>query len=408
MQWITRGFNKPHVTTDDELIDELLTRGVEEVIEKEKLRARLKSGKQLRIKLGIDPTSPDIHLGRGIPLLKLRDFQKLGHKIIFIIGDFTAVIGDTSDKDSERSMLTEAQVEKNKERYVEQAAKILDIKKCEIHHNSSWLGKLSYHEICRQADAFSLSDFISRENIKKRLDGGKRISLRELMYPLMQGYDSVAVKADVELGGTDQRFNLLAGRELQRSYKQEPQDIITNPIIEGLDGRKMSSSWGNGINLFDSAPDMYGKVMSLRDDLIIRYFTLVTRVELSVIETYKVQLDSGANPRDIKMKLAYELVKLYHDEEAAKNAENTFIKTFSKGEIPEDVPQLLAEKGVLLKDILVQAKIISSNSEWRRLVEGKGVSEMGNDRVVNDSFEKVEKDITLRIGKKRFVKIVLK
>lgn len=198
----------------------------------------------------------------------------LGHNIILILGDFTGVIGDTSDKDSERPMLKNEQVKKNMESYIQQAGKIINLDECEIHYNSEWLGKLSYNELCEQADVFSLSDFISRENIKKRLDAGKRVSLRELLYPLMQGYDSVAIKADVEIGGTDQRFNLLAGRELQRHYGQEPQDIITNPLIEGLDGRKMSSSWGNTVNLFDSPNDMYGKIMSLKDEFIIKYFTL--------------------------------------------------------------------------------------------------------------------------------------
>lgn len=399
---------KPTIIVDKEKIEELLSRGVEEVIEKEKLLLKLKSGKQLRVKLGIDPTSPNIHLGRAIPLLKLRDFQKLGHKVVFIIGDFTAVIGDTSDKESERPMLVEEQVKTNMESYIAQAGKILDLKECEVHYNSKWLGKLSYTEICKQADAFSLSDFISRENIKKRLDAGKRISLRELMYPLMQGFDSVAVKADVELGGTDQRFNLLAGRELQRHYKQEPQDIMTNPLIEGLDGRKMSSSWGNTINLFDSANDMYGKVMSLRDDLIIKYFILTTRVNLEIVEGYKKELESGANPKDIKSKLAYEVVKLYFSDEEAQKAQDSFTKTFSKGEVPEDVMEITAQNGTLLRDLLVQSKIVASNSDWKRLVDGNAVSIVGTEEIIKDAFVKVEKDVTLRVGKKRFVKISVK
>src|SRR3989344_5225557 len=302
-------------------IDEILTRGVYEVIDKGNLEKKLKSGKPLRIKLGIDPTSTDIHIGRAIPLLKLRDFQKLGHKIVLIIGDFTGVIGDTSDKDGERPMLDEKVIKQNMKTYSRQAEKIIDIKKCEVRYNSQWLRKLDYHEIGRQADNFSLNEFISRENIKKRLDLGKRISLRELMYPLMQGYDSVAVKANVEIGGTDQRFNLLAGRELQRYYKQEPQDIITNPLIEGLDGRKMSSSWQNTINLFDSPGEMFGKVMSLRDEFIIKYFILVTRVGVDKIKQYEADLAGGKNPRDYKVKLAKEIVKMYHGEKEAEKAE---------------------------------------------------------------------------------------
>jgi tyrosyl-tRNA synthetase len=398
-------FSKKNIVTDEKKIEEVLSRGVEEIIEKDRLKEKLKIGKQLRIKLGIDPTSPNIHLGRAIPLMKLRDFQELGHKIVLIIGDFTALIGDTSDKDSERPMLGEDQVEKNMKDYVEQAGKILDIHSCEIEHNSKWLKKLSYNEICKQADVFSLSDFSSRENIKKRLDAGKRVSLREIMYPLMQGYDSVAVKSDVELGGTDQRFNLLAGRELQRYYKEEPQDIMMLPIIEGLDGRKMSSSWGNTINLNDSPKDMHGKIMSLRDDLIIKYFKLVTRIDLNKIDEYTKEINDGGNPRDIKMKLAYELVKFYHGEEEAKKADEFFINTFSKKEVPEDVQTIEAPHGSLLKDVLIEKQVVSSGSDWRRLVDGNAVTYAGTEEVVKDTYLKVEKEMTLRIGKKRFVKI---
>ena len=268
---------------DQEKINQILTRGVDEVIDKENLEKKLKSGKKLRIKLGIDPTSPNLHLGRAIPLLKLKDFQEAGHKIVLIIGDFTGLIGDTSDKEAERPMLDSKTIKQNMKTYVAQAGKIIDIKKCEVRYNSEWLGKLDYYEIGKQADQFSLNEFISRENIKKRLDEGKRISLRELLYPLMQGYDSVAVKADVEIGGTDQRFNLLAVRELQRFYKQAPQDIITNPLIEGLDGRKMSSSWENTVNLLDEPNEMFGKIMSLKDEYIIRYFKFCTRIDLAII-----------------------------------------------------------------------------------------------------------------------------
>ena len=249
-------------------IEELMTRGVEEIIDRSRLEENLKNEKQLRVKFGIDPTSKNIHLGRSIPLLKLRDFQELGHKIVLIIGDFTGLIGDTSDKESERPMLTDEIVNENLKSYIKQASKIIDIDKAEICYNSEWLSKLDYMNIGRQANVFSLNEFISRENISKRLDSGKRIYLRELLYPLMQGYDSVELKADVEIGGTDQRFNLLAGRDLQKFYNQEPQDILTNPIIEGLDGRKMSSSFGNSINLLDTPNDMFGKIMSIKDDFI--------------------------------------------------------------------------------------------------------------------------------------------
>ncbi len=402
------GTNKIKINTEEKDIEEVLSRGVEEIIERKSLEEKLKSGKQLRIKLGIDPTSPNIHLGRSIPLLKLKDFQDLGHKIILIIGDYTAVIGDTSDKDSERPMLTEDQVKENLKNYVKQASKVIDIEKAEIHYNSKWLSKLSYNEVSEQANIFSLSDFISRENIKKRLDSGKRVSLRELIYPLMQGYDSVAIKSDIEIGGTDQKFNLLAGREMQRHYNQPPQDIITNPLIEGLDGRKMSSSWGNTINLLDNANDIYGKVMSLHDSLIIKYFNLVTRVPVDTINEYKNLLENGENPKNIKMKLAYNLVKIYFSEEEANKAQDNFDTAFSKGEVPKDIMEIELSKGSSIRDSLVETGIVVSNSDWRRLIESNAITYAGTDEVIKDFNIKAETDCVLRIGKKRFAKIKIK
>lgn len=391
------------IKINEQKTSELLTRGVEEVIERDKLEVKLKNGKQLRIKLGIDPTSPNIHIGRSVPLLKLRDFQKLDHKIVLIIGDFTGVIGDTSDKESERPMLMEEQVRSNMEGYIRQASKIIDIDKCEIYYNSEWLGKLGYNEICKQADAFSLSDFISRENISKRLNAGKRISLRELLYPLMQGYDSVAVKADIEVGGTDQKFNLLAGRELQRHYDQAPQDIITNPLIEGLDGRKMSSSWGNTVNIFDSPNDMYGKIMSLKDEFVIKYFMLTTRVDLKTVDEYQKQLETGANPKDIKMKLAFELVRFYHSDLDAKKAEEYFTNTFGKKEIPTDLPKFKPEKYDVVS-VLVDSKLVSSKSDARRTIEQGGVKINGI--TIEDVKYIISSGSILQKGKINFIKIL--
>lgn len=396
---------------DEQKINQILTRGVDEVIDLEHLKSALMSGRKLRIKLGIDPTSPNLHIGRAIPLLKLRDFQELGHKIVLIIGDFTGVIGDTSDKDSERPMLDAKKVKENMKTYVKQAGKILDIKKCEVRYNSEWLKKLDYHEIGRQADNFSLNEFISRENIKKRLDEGKRISLRELMYPLMQGYDSVAIKADVEIGGTDQRFNLLAGRELQRYYKQEPQDIITNPLIEGLDGRKMSSSWGNTINLLDAPNEMFGRVMSLKDEFIIKYFMLVTRVGLDEIEEVKKM----PNPRDQKAKLAKEIVKLYHGEREAEKAEQEFNKVFRDKDLPTDMPILeVSQREYNILDLLcLPAKgqatgLAASKKEAKRLVEGDAVEIY--DMKINDwkANVKLKDGAIIKVGSRRFAKIKIK
>jgi len=384
---------------------ELLSRGVEEIIDKDNLERKLKTGKKLRIKLGIDPTSPNIHLGRSIPLLKLRDFQQLGHKIVFIVGDFTGVIGDTSDKDSERPMLTKEIIKKNMKDYAKQAGKILDLKKCEVRYNSEWLGKLNYFNICEQANQFSVAEFIARENIKKRLDAGKRVSLREVLYPLMQGYDSVAVKADVELGGTDQRFNLLAGRKLQEHFKQQPQDVIIGPLMEGTDGRKMSSSWGNVINVTDTSEDIFGKTMSLSDEYIIKYFTLATRAPLDLISEYQKKLLNGENPRNIKVLLAKELVRMYHSEKAACLAEQNFDKQFRQKLIPENIEEMkFAYSKCQPIELLSGLGLTVSKSEARRLLEQGGVK-IDNEKWAVDKIVEVKSGLIIQAGKRKFVKI---
>ncbi len=391
------------IKTDSQKIKELLQRGVAEVIDRRSLEQKLKSGKALRVKLGIDPTSPNLHLGRSIPLLKMRDFQELGHKLVFIVGDFTAVIGDTSDKESERPMLTRAQVMSNLETYLQQAGKIINLNKTEVHHNSEWLGKLTYAEIGEQADVFSLAEFMARENIRKRYDAGKRVSLREILYPLMQGYDSVMIKADVELGGTDQRFNLLAGRQMQTYYKQRPQDLLMNNLIEGTDGRKMSSSWGNTINLTDSAKDMFGKVMSLRDESIITYFLHCTRVPMSEVVANEKKLQQGANPRDIKMELARAIVALYYDKKVAETESLNFINQFSNKQLPTDIAILKFKTGEVLVDCLVRSKAISSKSEARRLLEQGGIKI--NQIKVVDSNQKLKIGDILQIGKRQIYRL---
>ena len=351
-------------------IQELLNRGVAEVIEKADLEAKLKSKAKLRVKLGIDPTSPNIHIGRAVVLWKLRAFQELGHKVIFIVGDFTGVIGDTSDKDAERPMLTSAQIKSNLKTYFQQAYKILDKRRTEVHYNSKWLKKLGFMEIGQLADLFGLHEFETRENIAKRLKAGKRVSLRELLYPLMQGYDSVAVKADVEIGGTDQRFNLLAGRTIQPHYGQKPQNILTTELMEGMDGRKMSSSWGNVINLTDEANDMFGKVMSIPDQLIKKYFVLATRAPLSEIaEVLKL-----SNPRDQKLRLALEITQLYHGKKKAQEAQLSFVNQFSKGELPDNITEhKLPQGGIRLSVLIKLLGFASSNSDARRLIAQGGV-----------------------------------
>lgn len=390
------------INTDKQKINELLTRGVDEIIDKEHIHKKLLSGKKLRVKLGIDPTSPNIHIGRSIPLLKLRDFQELGHQIVFIIGDFTGVVGDTSDKDSERPMLSKEKVKENMKDYIKQAAKIIDMDKCETRYNSEWLAKLGYWEISGQADDFSLAEFIARENIRRRLDAGTRVSLRELLYPLMQGYDSVAVKADVEIGGTDQRFNLLAGRNLQGMYKQEPQDIIMGPLLEGTDGRKMSSSWGNTIDLAADENDMFGKVMSISDDLIIKYFTLATRVPVEAVKKNEKELTGGANPRDLKMALACEIVKMYHSAKAAQEAQKYFVSTFSKREIPSDILEIKPSAYDIIT-VLLESKICLSRTDARRQIFQGGVKVDGQKVSV---FDKVKPGDIVQKGSRWFVKVV--
>lgn len=381
----------------------LLTRGVEEIIGKDAIEKKLAAGETLRVKLGIDPTSPHLHLGRSIPLLKLKDFQDAGHQVVFIIGDFTGVIGDTSDKDAERPMLDGETIRANMTAYADQAGKILDMDKCELHYNSEWLKKLGYAEIGKQADAFSVHEFIARDVIKRRLDAGKRVSLREVLYPLMQGYDSVAVKADVELGGTDQRFNLLAGRALQEQAGQEPQSIIMGPLVVGTDGRKMSSSYGNTITLTEEPNDMFGKVMSVQDSLIIEYFTLMTRVPMEDVAAYEQKLKDGANPRDLKMALGKALVTMYHSAEAAELAQEHFVNTFAKKQVPSEIPELKPSAYDIVT-ILKEAQFANSSSNARRAIEGKGVSVNG-EKI--DSYDiQVKPGDLIQKGKRFFVKII--
>jgi tyrosyl-tRNA synthetase len=383
-------------------IEELLTRGVEEVIDRAHLEAALKSKKKLRVKLGIDPTSPNIHIGRAVVLWKLRQFQELGHQVVFIVGDFTGIIGDTSDKDAERPMLNEAEIKKNLKTYFEQAFKILDKKKTEAHYNSKWLKKLGFLEIGKMANLFGLHEMAARENVANRLKDGKRVSFRELLYPIMQGYDSVAVKADVELGGTDQRFNLLAGRTIQPAYGQPPQDILTTQLMEGTDGRKMSSSWGNVINITDEPNNMFGRVMSINDNLIKKYFILATRMEIREVD----EIMKLPNPRDQKLVLAEKIVALYHGDNNAAKAKETFVSQFSKGVLPSDIPivEIDSSYPMSASDYLAVSGLASSKSEARRLIDQGGIDYDGQRLKADIKFELGNEPKLLRRGR-HFVKI---
>lgn len=393
------------IITDKKRIDELLIRGVEDIFVKEELEKALLSGKQLRIKLGIDPTGPKIHLGRAIPLRKLREFQKLGHQVILIVGDFTAQVGDASDKTDKRPMLTRAQIDENLRDYKSQISKILDISKTEFVYNGDWLSKLSFEEVTRLAECFSVQQMLARRNFKDRYDNGVEISLREFLYPIMQGYDSVAVKSDVELGGFDQLFNLKAGRVMQEYFGQPKQSAFTCQMLEGTDGRKMSSSWGNIIAIVDDPHMMFGKVMSLRDDLIVKYFLLCTDVSLEEIQNIEKDLAGGVNPKDIKMRLAVELVTLYHTEKDATLAKNSWIETFEKGGVPDDIQEIVSTNEKELADILVAEGIVTSKTDWRRLVQEGAVNDTEKGEIKDPKV--LAYNGTFKIGKKRFVKIVV-
>lgn len=380
------------VSTDEKKIDELLSRGVAETIVKDDLRKKLLSGKCLRVKLGIDPTSPDLHIGRAVSLLKLRDFEELGHQVVLIVGDFTGIIGDTSDKDSERPMLSSEIIEENKKTYFSQVGKLLNLRRAELRYNSEWLAPLTYRQIGEHADLFSVADFIARENIKNRLDAGKRVSLREVLYPLMQGYDSIATRADVELGGTDQKFNLLAGRTLQHKQGQTPQNIVMNPLIEGLDGRKMSSSWGNTVNLNATPSDMYGKIMSMNDSQVPAYFELCTRMP-----TEEIREILKGHPKEAKARLAKEIVALYHGAPAAEKAASNFMK-------PDDAPEVVFPRGAKVRDLAETLNI--SMSELRRLADAGAIEVVGGEKI--SSIDTGLQDATLKIGKHRFLKVHIK
>jgi len=384
------------INTDPKKIEEILSQGVEEIINKEHLRSALSSGKQLRVKLGIDPTAPDLHLGHAVPLRKLRQFQNAGHVAVLIIGDFTARIGDPSGRTEVRKPLTPKEIEKNLKNYLAQAGKILDIKKTEIRRNSEWLDKPGL--LIELAQIGTVQQVMRRSDFKNRLDAGLDVFIIEAFYPLMQGYDSVAVKADIELGGIDQKLNLLMGRKVQRHFGLSEQDVMMFPFLEGLDGKKkMSKSYGNYIGLNDLPAEMFGKTMSEPDNLITKYFTLCT--DLSP--------EKNTNPYYAKILLAHEIVKIYHGEKAAQEAQKSFTKTFQKKEIPEDLPEIIAQKGEFLSDILVREKIVKSKSDFGRLIEEGAITNLETLEKPQAKGYKLQTSLILRVGKKRFVKIVV-
>lgn len=403
------GKSNKKAIVDDKKIENLLSKNVEEIFIKESLEKKLRSGKVLRVKLGFDPTGPRIHIGRAIVLRKLKEFQDLGHSIIFLVGDFTAKIGDPSDKLEKRPMLTDVNIAENLKNYKKQVGKILDLKKVEFHYNSKWLSKLTFKEIVELAESFSVSQMSNRRNFKERLDRGEEVSLREFMYPLMQGYDSVALNADVEIGGFDQLFNLKAGRIVQKHFGKPEQDILTINMLEGTDGRKMSTSWGNVINILDEPNDMFGKVMSMSDDLIVKYFNCATDLSKEEVKKIERETVSGVlHPKEAKMRLAGEIVRMFWDEKSAVSAKNNFESVFSGGAAPENIEEVFVGVDSKLVDVLLDKKLITSRSEMQRLVGEGAIKNLEGDVKIDNRDFVIKETITLKIGKKRFIKIIIK
>lgn len=392
----------------------IISKGVDEIIGIEDLKNKLeksqKENKPMVVKLGLDPSAPDIHLGHTVVLRKMKQLQDLGHKVIIIIGDFTGKIGDPTGKSKARKALSTEQVLENAKTYEEQILKVLDKEKTEIVFNSKWLSKLSFEEAISLAATTTVARMLEREDFKKRYESQTPISLHEFFYPLMQGFDSVEIKADIELGGTDQRFNVLMGRSLQKEFNQEPQVTIFMPLLEGLDGKdKMSKSLGNYIGIDEQANIMYEKAMTIPDELIIKYFELVTDIHPDIVDKIKLDLEENrVNPRDIKMNLAKEIVKLYHEEEKAIEAENRFKEVFQKGQIPNDIKTVEVLKSDFdLIDELVKNKLVSSKSEVRRLTTQGGVK-VNNEKLDDIKNVNINDTMIVQVGKKKFIKICLK
>tara|TARA_B100001250_G_scaffold414139_1_gene450867 strand:+ start:2001 stop:3203 length:1203 start_codon:yes stop_codon:yes gene_type:complete len=390
---------------------ELISRGADEVLIEEELKKKLDSGKQLNIKAGFDPTAPDLHLGHTVLINKLRQFQLLDHQIIFLIGDFTGMIGDPSGKSTTRPSLSVEEVKENAKTYQEQIFKILDPDLTKIVFNSSWMDKMNAADLIRLASHNTVARMLERDDFDKRYKSNQSISIHEFLYPLIQGYDSIALDADVELGGTDQKFNLLVGRQLQEVYGKSPQVVITMPILEGLDGsQKMSKSLGNYIGIDEPAKEMFGKIMSVSDTLMWRYFELLSFKNFDEIVRYKKQTETGVNPRDIKFELAEEIVTRFHDSKSAKDAKNDFIKRFSDNSIPDVIDEIeisVSREGIVFANLLKEANLVSSTSDAYRMIKQAAVK-IDGERV--DDGKQVFKEgfyAVIQLGKRKFVKVKL-
>ncbi|PIR54245.1 tyrosine--tRNA ligase [Candidatus Peregrinibacteria bacterium CG10_big_fil_rev_8_21_14_0_10_42_8] len=377
---------------------ELLTKSITNVTPKDLAEKKLKAGKPLKVYLGIDPTGSRLHVGHAVPLRKLQAFAEAGHEVTFLIGSFTAMIGDPTDKDGMREVLTKEQVEENFKTYKDQASKVLDFSKIKIVYNHEWLQKLTFEEVINISSNFTVQQMMERDMFAKREKEGKPISMHEFFYPLMQGYDSVELDVDCEIGGNDQYFNMLAGRTLQKAFGKREKFVLTTKLIEGTDGRKMSKTYNNCIYLDDEPHDMFGKVMRINDDLMETYFECCT--DVSEADAKKI---IGGEPREAKIQLARELVTLYHNAAAADTAEKYYNEA-AAGDVPSDAPEVKAKKGTLLIDFLVEQKLVTSKSEARRLIEQGGIK-MGDS--VIDSLDAEVAEGEYKIGKRRFVKIAI-
>lgn len=386
-----------------------IRRGTEEILLEEELRLKLEQGRSLRVKAGFDPTAPELHLGHTVLLNKLRQFQELGHEALFLIGDFTGMIGDPTGKNVTRQPLTRDEVLENARTYEEQIFKILDPEKTLVVFNSSWMNDMTTADLVRLASHYTVARMLERDDFYKRYQGGQPIAIHEFLYPLLQGYDSVALKADVELGGTDQKFNLLVGRDLQKVYGQEPQVIITMPILEGLDGvQKMSKSLGNYIGINDPPKEMFGKLMSISDELMWRYLELLSFRPMAEIAQWRKEVEQGVNPRDVKIKLAQELVARFHGQGAAEQAKEAFAAQFRRGALPEDIPEIriFAEgEGVPIARLLKESALTSSTSEALRMIK-QGAVRIDGERIEDQSLQ-LPPGITrvVQVGKRRFARI---
>ncbi|HAS8417751.1 TPA: tyrosine--tRNA ligase [Vibrio vulnificus] len=384
-----------------------IKRGVEELIPEEELIAKLKEGRPLRIKLGADPTAPDIHLGHTVILNKLRAFQDLGHDVTFLIGDFTGMVGDPTGKNSTRPPLTREDVLRNAETYKQQVFKILDPAKTKIQFNSEWLSELGAEGMIRLAANQTVARMLERDDFKKRYAGGQPIAIHEFMYPLLQGYDSVAMETDVELGGTDQKFNLLMGRELQKANGQKPQVVLMMPLLVGLDGeKKMSKSANNYIGVSEAPSEMFGKIMSISDDLMWSYYELLSFRPLEELAQFKADVAAGKNPRDIKVLLAKEIIARFHSEADADAAEQEFVNRFAKNQIPDEMPEFTFAVGTPMANLLKEAELCSSTSEAMRMVK-QGAVKMDGEKVEDAKAEPAVGTYVFQVGKRKFARITI-